>query len=106
MNVGGRNIHVWTEAEIEHIRRLLPKIANGRKTRWQKQKAQARAPVPHKKGQTNKKKQAYQSRFLAPKPGVRNDTSKKKPPSRADADWKTGNCRSLKEWPLIRSQSS
>ena len=26
----------WTEAEIEHVRQLLPKIANGRKTRYQK----------------------------------------------------------------------
>ena len=50
MNIGGRNIHAWTEAEIEHVRKLLPKIANGRKTRYsklrEKQKAQAKTPVP------------------------------------------------------------
>ena len=50
--VGNRVIHMWTEAEIEHVRKLLPKIANGRKTRYQKlrakQKAQPRAAVPHK----------------------------------------------------------
>jgi len=34
---GGITIHFWTEAEIEHVRQLLPKIANGRKTRYQKQ---------------------------------------------------------------------
>jgi sRNA-binding protein len=57
----GRVVHAWTEEEIEHVRKLLPKIANGRKTRWQRQraaekkkrtkakKAPARVPVPHKK---------------------------------------------------------
>ena len=34
---GGMTIHFWTEDEIEHVRQLLPKIANGRKTRYQKQ---------------------------------------------------------------------
>jgi len=55
--VGKRVIHMWTDSEIEHVRQLLPKIANGRKTRYQKlrekQKAQAKTPVPRK---TNKKK--------------------------------------------------
>jgi predicted site-specific integrase-resolvase len=49
---GERTIHIWTEAEIEHVHQLLPKIANGRKTRYQKlrekQKAQAKSPVPRK----------------------------------------------------------
>ena len=27
-------VHAWTETEIEHVRKLLPKIANGRKTRY------------------------------------------------------------------------
>ena len=35
--------HIWTEAEIEHVRQLLPKIKNGRKTRYQKQKPGARS---------------------------------------------------------------
>jgi len=35
---GGMEIHDWTEEDIEQVRKLLPKIANGRKTRWQKQK--------------------------------------------------------------------
>jgi predicted site-specific integrase-resolvase len=51
---GGMTIHFWTEKEIEVVRELLPKIANGRKTRYQKlrekqKKRPARAPVPHKK---------------------------------------------------------
>jgi predicted transcriptional regulator len=54
--------HVWTEEEVENLRQLLPKIANGRKTRYKKQsalsnqqsakakkKTQARAPALHKK---------------------------------------------------------
>jgi hypothetical protein len=49
---GNRVVHAWTEAEIEHVRQLLPKIANGRKTRYsklrEKQKAQPGAAVPHK----------------------------------------------------------
>jgi len=49
---GGLKVHAWTEEEIEQVRKLLPKIANGRKTRYQKlrekQKAQAKKPVPRK----------------------------------------------------------
>jgi len=49
---GGMTIHFWTEEEIEHVRQLLPKIANGRKTRYsklrEKQKAQTKSPVPRK----------------------------------------------------------
>lgn len=56
---GGMTIHLWTEMEIEKVRRLLPKIANGRKTRWQrqreKQKTQARAPALHKEKSKSKK---------------------------------------------------
>jgi predicted DNA-binding transcriptional regulator AlpA len=56
---GERPTHLWTEEEIEHVRQLLPKIANGRKTRYsklrEKQKAQATKPAPRKK-RTPKKK--------------------------------------------------
>jgi excisionase family DNA binding protein len=49
---GGMTIHLWTDAEIEQVRKLLPKIANGRKTRHKKlsvkTEAQPRAAVPHK----------------------------------------------------------
>ena len=38
IEVGGSTVHAWTEAHIETVRKLLPKIANGRKTRYQKQK--------------------------------------------------------------------
>ncbi|HEY7405949.1 MAG TPA: hypothetical protein VIB39_20655 [Candidatus Angelobacter sp.] len=45
---GGMTIHLWTDRQIEHVRQLLPKIANGRKTRHGK-KTQARVPAPQKK---------------------------------------------------------
>ena len=35
--VGGVTVRLWSEADIERVRALLPKIANGRKTRHQKQ---------------------------------------------------------------------
>jgi hypothetical protein len=38
IQTGDRASHLWTEAEIEHVRQLLPKIANGRKTRYSKLK--------------------------------------------------------------------
>ena len=43
---GGTTVHIWSKDEVEKLRKLLPKIANGRKTRWQKQR------------ETEKKKQA------------------------------------------------
>ncbi len=50
VEVGTASLHVWTEEEIENVRQLLPKIANGRKTRYQKlrekQKAQPKEAVP------------------------------------------------------------
>ena len=67
VTVGRRIVHMWTDAEIEHVRQLLPKIANGRKTRYQKTqsavstqqsaktKAPARVPVPHKSRKPKKK---------------------------------------------------
>ena len=57
VKAGGRTSYLWTEQDIEHVRRLLPKIANGRKTRYsklrEKQKAQPQKAVPRK---TKKKK--------------------------------------------------
>ncbi len=48
IKAGKRTSHAWTDAEIENVRQLLPKIANGRKTRYQKQRAQAKSPAPRK----------------------------------------------------------
>ena len=59
VDVAGKRIHAWTDAEIENVRNLLPKIANGRKTRYQKlrekQKPQPGAAVPHKPRKPKKK---------------------------------------------------
>lgn len=51
IEIGNRPVHAWTETQVEEARNLLPKIKNGRKTRYQKQKnkPQAKKPVPHKK---------------------------------------------------------
>ena len=51
--------HLWTEDEIQAVRKLLPKIANGRKTRYQKlreRQPQPRAAALQKKGKTKEKK--------------------------------------------------
>ena len=67
VTTGRASMHLWTEQEIEHVRKLLPKIANGRKTRYKKKhsvvsaqqsvktKAQARVPVPHKSRKSKNK---------------------------------------------------
>jgi excisionase family DNA binding protein len=40
LDVGGNKLRIWTEQDIEKVREILPKIANGRKTRYkQKQSA-------------------------------------------------------------------
>jgi len=40
--VGGVKVRLWSDRDIERVRKLLPKIANGRKTRYQKQRKQAK----------------------------------------------------------------
>ncbi|MFC6647267.1 helix-turn-helix domain-containing protein [Granulicella cerasi] len=35
--LGGMSMHLWTEREIERVRKLLPNIEDGRTTRHQKQ---------------------------------------------------------------------
>ncbi len=61
IKAGRSKVHSWTHADIERVRKLLPKIANGRKTRYQKLRekkegAQPRAAVPHEQRRTKKKK--------------------------------------------------
>jgi predicted DNA-binding transcriptional regulator AlpA len=57
---GGMRMRLWSDAEIERLRMELPKIANGRKTRYQKlrekQGTQPRAAAIHKEKRTRKKK--------------------------------------------------
>jgi excisionase family DNA binding protein len=37
VQVGGMSVHLWTEREVERVRKLLPDIEDGRTTRHQKQ---------------------------------------------------------------------
>jgi predicted DNA-binding transcriptional regulator AlpA len=39
--IGRSDVRAWTEEDIERVREILPKIANGRKTRYSKLKKQA-----------------------------------------------------------------
>jgi predicted DNA-binding transcriptional regulator AlpA len=59
IRIGNRDVRSWTEVDIEKARQALPKIANGRKTRYQKlrekQKTQPGAAVPHKTRKPKKK---------------------------------------------------
>lgn len=36
VQLGGIRVHAWSERDIERVRKLLPKIKNGRKTRYKK----------------------------------------------------------------------
>jgi predicted DNA-binding transcriptional regulator AlpA len=38
VQVGGISVRLWSETDIERVREILPKIANGRKTRHEKQR--------------------------------------------------------------------
>ena len=65
VQTGWKNVHAWSEEDIAKLRELLPKIANGRKTRHIKQqstksKAKSKKPppgaaVPHKQSSKKKK---------------------------------------------------
>jgi excisionase family DNA binding protein len=59
LKVGKGKLRIWTDEDIENVRKILPKIANGRKTRYsklrEKQKPQPGTAVPHKSGGTKKK---------------------------------------------------
>lgn len=58
LKVGSASLHAWSEEDIERVRQLLPKIANGRKTRWKKQSAkkkQLAKPKIKTKGKSSKK---------------------------------------------------
>lgn len=44
--VGGGVVRAWTEDDIERVRKVLPTIANGRKTRYKKQRKRAKKSKP------------------------------------------------------------
>src|SRR5208282_3788153 len=38
LTTGGITVHIWTRRDIERVRKLLPKLKNGRKLRYKKTK--------------------------------------------------------------------
>jgi len=46
VQLGNLKVHAWSEKGIERVRKLLPKIENGRHTRYKKQKQQRKKPKP------------------------------------------------------------
>jgi len=42
VQLGNLRVHSWSEKDIERVRKLLPKIENGRHIRYKKQKKQTR----------------------------------------------------------------
>ena len=36
VRIGRFRLHKWTASDVEKVRKILPKIANGRKTRYKK----------------------------------------------------------------------
>ena len=49
IQIGGLRMQLWTERDIERVRKLLPKIKNGRKTRYKKQREEERKQEQRKK---------------------------------------------------------
>ena len=58
-DLGGNKFRVWSERDIEKVRQVLPKIANGRKTRYQKKQSgvsiQHSVKAKPRKGRAKKK---------------------------------------------------
>jgi len=52
VKIGDLEVHSWTDEDVEHVRRLLPKIANGRKTRYQKLREKKKDAQPRAVGHT------------------------------------------------------
>jgi len=38
VSTGGITVHLWSRRDIDQVRKLLPKIKNGRKLRYKKEK--------------------------------------------------------------------
>jgi predicted transcriptional regulator len=53
---GGILMRLWSENDIERLRNTLPKIANGRKTRYKKQSAVSAQQSAKPKPKTRKQK--------------------------------------------------
>jgi len=79
VKVGGVKVRLWSDADIERVRVLLPRIANGRKTRYKKKqlaignqhpaksKSKARSAQPRAAAVQNKKKNSQARAPVVPK---------------------------------------
>lgn len=57
IETGKARLHVWSDEDVEHVRKLLPRIANGRKTRYKKHSA-----VSHQQSAKTKKKRTRKNK--------------------------------------------
>ena len=48
LNAGGTILHSWTEEEVERVRELLPRLPDGRKTRYTKEALAKKQTRPKK----------------------------------------------------------
>jgi predicted DNA-binding transcriptional regulator AlpA len=53
--VGGVRVRLWSDADIAKVREVLPKIQNGRKTRYKKQSALSNSQLAKPKSKTRSK---------------------------------------------------
>jgi DNA-binding transcriptional MerR regulator len=75
--ISGWKHRAWSDADIENVRKLLPKIANGRKTRYQKkhsalssqQSAKAKGKTQPRAAALQKPKKKIKKQIPRPKPG-------------------------------------
>jgi excisionase family DNA binding protein len=44
VKVGGVTVRLWSDADVERVRQILPKISNGRKTRYEKHDKKKKKP--------------------------------------------------------------
>src|SRR5580765_2092855 len=56
LKVGKGKLRIWTDQDIEKVREVLPKIANGRKTRYQKLREKQKSGEQDRPARRNKKK--------------------------------------------------
>jgi predicted site-specific integrase-resolvase len=56
IRAGRSTVHSWSDKDVEHLRQLLPKIANGRKTRYKKHSAVSTQQSAKTKPKTRKPK--------------------------------------------------
>jgi len=54
ITTGGITVYLWSDKDIERVRKLLPKIKNGRKTRYKKKQVTGKRQQVTGKSKTKK----------------------------------------------------